>query len=180
MICGVVSMEAFSTPVSRIFSSFFRSSARWFEFGRFKGCTELMYLYMLCNSDMWWFCVQATPLQARNNSSQYEPRLMPKEDARNLQRTPKYGGFLERVRGDVHRCLLQNSILDICADDFARMQEEEAIKGHRSDKPINEIMSCMDIRHCKDMQVSALRWHPQHQRLQGVCIILSFMRAAHA
>lgn len=107
-------------------------------------------------------------MQPRNNSSQYEARLMSQEDASILQRTPKFVGFLERVRGDVLRCLLQNSILDICADDFARMQEEEAIKGHRSDKPINEVMSCMDIRHCKDMQVSALRWHPQHQRLQGV------------
>lgn len=93
---------------------------------------------------------------------------MPKEDSCYLQRMPKYVEFLQRVRGDVLRCVLQNSILDICADDFARMQEEEAIKGHRSDKPINEIMSCMDIRHCKDMQVSALRWHPQFQRLQGV------------
>lgn len=112
--------------------------------------------------------VQATPLQARNNSSQYEARLMPSDGARSLQQTFQFREFLKRVRGDVLRCVLQNSILDICADDFARMQEEEAIKGHRSDKPINEIMSCMDIRHCKDMQVSALRWHPQHQRLQGV------------
>jgi hypothetical protein len=93
---------------------------------------------------------------------------MPKEEARKVQRTAQYVEFMERVRGDVLRCMLQNSILDICADDFAHMQEEEAIKGHRSDKPINEIMSCMDIRHCKDMQVSALQWHPRHQRLHGV------------
>jgi hypothetical protein len=116
--------------------------------------------------------VQATSLPARNNSSQYQARTMLKEESLILQRDPKYIAFLERVRGDVLRCMLQNSIFDICADDFARMQEEEAIKGHRSDKPINEIMSCMDIRHCKDMQVSVLRWHPQLQRLQGVHSLL--------
>ena len=76
---------------------------------------------------------------------------MSREEGAALQRTPEYVGFMSRVRGDVMRCMLQNSILDICADDFARLQEEEALKGHRSDKPVNEIMICMDIRYCKDM-----------------------------
>lgn len=112
--------------------------------------------------------LQATPLPLRNNSSQYQARTMPVAEARLLQRESGYRQFLTRVRGDMERCLLQNTIIDVCADDFARMQEEEALKGTRSDKPINEVMSCMDIRHCRDMRVSQLRWHPQLQRLNAV------------
>lgn len=93
---------------------------------------------------------------------------MPAAEARALQRGGEYRAFLARVRGDMERCLLQNTVLDICVDDFARMQEEEALKGTRSDRPINEVISCMDIRHCRDMRVSQLRWHPQLQRLNAV------------
>lgn len=112
--------------------------------------------------------LQATPLPLRNNSCQYEARVMPAAEARALQREGAYRDFLMRVRGDMERCLLQNTIIDLCVDDFARMQEEEALKGTRSDKPINEVISCMDIRHCRDMRVSQLRWHPQLQRLNAV------------
>eukprot|EP00892_Ulva_mutabilis_P003077 jgi/Ulvmu1/12770/UM096_0012.1 len=122
--------------------------------------------------------VQATPLPLRNNSSQYDARTMPAEEARQLQRTGGYRDFLVHVRGDVERCLLQNTIIDICADDFARMQEEEALKGTRSDKPINEVISCMDIRHCRDMRVSQLRWHPQLQRLNAGVVALSLTSRA--
>lgn len=96
---------------------------------------------------------------------------MPAAEARLLQREGAYREFLTRVRGDMERCLLQNTVIDLCVDDFARMQEEEALKGTRSDKPINEVISCMDIRHCRDMRVSQLRWHPQLQRLNAVCCL---------
>jgi hypothetical protein len=114
--------------------------------------------------------LQATGLPARNNSTQYTPIVAESGEVEKLRSAPEYSEFFKRVRGDVATCLLQNSVIDILADDFEMMGDDEGLKGHKSGKPINEVMSFVDIRHCKDMQVSSLRWHPQHQRRQGVCL----------
>lgn len=113
--------------------------------------------------------VQATPLPQQNSCFQYEPVTVTAEQLTALRRDPEYPKFMQRVRGDMELCLLQNTVLDTLADDFGSMEEEEALKGHRSGKPISEIMSFVDIRHCKDMQVSDLRWHPHFQLKFGVC-----------
>jgi hypothetical protein len=123
---------------------------------------------------------QAAPAPARNSASQHEPICAPAEVQLDTQRQPQYAAFLGRVRGDVEACLLQNAVVDLCADDFELLEEEEAIKGHRSGKPIHEVMCFMDIRHCRDMQVSALRWHPTMQHHHAVCHqFLSFLALLH-
>lgn len=116
--------------------------------------------------------VQATGLPARNNSTQYAPVTADEAEVKRMRVAPEYSEFFTRVRGDMAACLLQNSVLDVLADDFEMMGDDEGLKGHKSGKPVNEIMSFVDIRHCKDMQVSALRWHPQYQRREGVCSFL--------
>jgi hypothetical protein len=119
---------------------------------------------------------QATPPPPRNNCSQYAPVAAELKEIERLRETQQYAEFFKRVRGDVELCLLQNTVLDTLADDFACMEEEEAIRGHRSGKPINESMSFVDIRHCKEMQVSSLKWHPQHQwKLEVQLAILSVL-----
>jgi hypothetical protein len=75
--------------------------------------------------------VQATRLPARNNCSQYTPIEPTPQQLRALRTSPALPAFLQRVRGDMEQCLLQNSVIDALADDFAMIEEEEALKGHR-------------------------------------------------
>lgn len=107
--------------------------------------------------------VQATGLLPRNGASQYEPIVMDAAQLAALREAPQYSEFLAHVRGATEAALLQNNVIDVFADDFCRLREEEAIKGNRSGKPINATMSFMDIAHCKHKMVSALHWHPTQQ-----------------
>jgi hypothetical protein len=116
--------------------------------------------------------VQASRPPPRNNAAQYAPVAPEPGRLAALRAAPALPAFLSRVRGDVELALLQNGLLDTLADDFACLQEEEAMKGHRSGKPVNEKMSFVDIRHCKDMAVSALRWHPSLQHKHAVRALL--------
>ena len=75
---------------------------------------------------------------------------------------------LSNVMRRVEQRHMVDWILESVKKSITAKQEEEALKGRRSDKPINEIISCMDIRHCRDMHVSQLRWHPQMQKLNAV------------
>jgi len=120
--------------------------------------------------------VQATANPSRNGSSQYEPRFMAEEEAKEAQRAPALSDFLRRINATCEEALQQNECFDIFENQFTSLADDDNAPGQKSDNVITEFQSFTDLTYSKGKMVSCIDWLTSQTGVVAVscCQPLSF------
>ena len=65
------------------------------------------------------------------------------------------------MRERYEEALQQNETVDIFADDFLELAEEEASLGNKADAELRELQSFNHLEYCGGRMLAAVEWQPQ-------------------
>ena len=119
--------------------------------------------------------VQAVPLVAPaatqtnsrrqvNVAAQYDARELSAGARRATERSEPFRAFLRRVRAPCEQALQQNELVDITADDFAELADDETSLG-KSDANLRELQHFSHLDYCVDRTIACADWLPTPKAL---------------
>ncbi|CAH1773609.1 unnamed protein product [Owenia fusiformis] len=103
---------------------------------------------------------QTTWRHPRNAEVQYYPREFNEEELKVENENPKVGEFLKSVAPRFQLALQQNEIMDVFADDWNQLGDDDSGFGSKADNHLKEYQSFTDLQFSKDKTITCIDWHP--------------------
>uniref|UniRef100_A0A7S2JAQ3 WD repeat-containing protein 63 n=1 Tax=Haptolina brevifila TaxID=156173 RepID=A0A7S2JAQ3_9EUKA len=76
--------------------------------------------------------------------------------------------FLKEINPRLEEALQQNETVDIFADDFADLAEEDAALGNKNDAELKELQSYYHLHYCAGRKLAFIQWQPQAKGVVAV------------
>ncbi|KAJ3414206.1 WD repeat-containing protein 63 [Chytridiales sp. JEL 0842] len=103
-----------------------------------------------------------------NFSTQYEPLTMDPDQRSAALGSEEMTEFVRSVMSRFEQALQQNAIMDIFADDFKALGEEDVSVEKGTQITLQEYQSFTDLKHSKDRSISYVDWHPTQRGVLAI------------
>ena len=82
--------------------------------------------------------------------------------------------FLHKIRVPLDEALQQNEIVDVFADEFADLADEDTSLGNKADSDLKELQSYFHLSYCGGRLLTAIQWQSKAVVATAGCRTLSF------
>jgi len=103
-----------------------------------------------------------------NKAMQHEYISMDRRQAVDLLDSAAMRSFLSEIKPRLEEALQQNETVDIFADDFADLADEDGALGNKNDAELKELQSYYHLDYCAGRKLSYIQWQPQAKGVVAV------------
>ena len=111
---------------------------------------------------------QTTWFRPMNKALQYDYISMKPREAVDLLDSAAMRAFLVDIKPQLDDALQQNETVDIFADDFAELAEDEATLGNKNDTELKELQSYYHLEYCGSRKLTFIQWQPREKGVVAV------------
>ncbi len=111
---------------------------------------------------------QTTFFAVRNNSTQSKAAETDEQAINNIIESGKLSSFLRTCGAMMERDLQTNETVDIFANPFAQLANDEVSFGNKDEVVITELRNFQDLTYSKGKNIDCVDWHPKDKRTVAV------------